>query len=127
MGRRIVLVPSNQKEPCKVIDLDNATDEEDTDKDPYAVARSLLNCDTAVIVSTSRHDTYVVLDEDARLKGASLNPRASWRFYPAPLAGDVILMKLKYKSAVGDGDVTIEIEDIGTLMVRHANEGNWDN
>jgi hypothetical protein len=83
-----------------------------------------LDCDTAAIIRTSRTDTYVVVDEDGKLKGLPPNPRASWRFYPAPIVGDVLLMKLTMENPNTE-DADWRIDDIGDLMVRHTTD--WDN
>jgi len=129
MGRRCLMIPTDKGDAIEVIDLDEVVGHTDA-LDPYKVGRGLLDCDTAVLLHTSRTDTYVVIDEDAMLKGFPPNTRASSRFYPAVLYGEVLLVHIEWvnvpQTDISDADIELVIGDLHPTIVRHAEQGDYD-
>jgi hypothetical protein len=91
MTRNILFLPTNGDSPT-LVDFDELNE-----PNPYFAAGDLIGEDESraycAMVRTPFENFHLFVNEEGSLLGLPIHPRASFRLYPGPLLGDIVVMK----------------------------------
>ena len=97
MTRNMLYMPAHN-DSAFMVNFDEAAKQRH-DTNPYFVAGDLISPDGhrafTTMVKTPFEGFHAFVDEEGDMKGLPIHQRASFRLYPGPLLGNILVMKME--------------------------------